>query len=165
MNDLEVRMVTLEPMRVAVAHGFGEHPEDASWRQLMEYAEATDLLADLDQRRVFGFNNPDPSPGSPNYGYDSWLTVGPDAAPRDEIVIHEFGGGMYAVTPCEGVEIISDTWRALVAWLEDSHYRHGSHQWLEAVLNPGDFMIQEGYESPDQERAKVLFDLYLPVAE
>ena len=30
----------------------------------------------LDQPgRLFGYNNPDPTPGSSNYGYDVWITV------------------------------------------------------------------------------------------
>ena len=31
MSELEVRIVTLEPMRVASAHGFGEQPEEQAW--------------------------------------------------------------------------------------------------------------------------------------
>jgi hypothetical protein len=37
------------------------------------WAEAHNLLGK--PHRLFGYNNPDPSPGSPNYGYDVWLTV------------------------------------------------------------------------------------------
>ena len=34
MNDLEVRIVNLEPMRVAYALGYGESPEMIAWRRL-----------------------------------------------------------------------------------------------------------------------------------
>ncbi len=31
MNELEVRIVRLEPMRVASAQGFGQNPEEIAW--------------------------------------------------------------------------------------------------------------------------------------
>jgi DNA gyrase inhibitor GyrI len=164
VNELTVEILELEPMRIAAAHGFGERPEDESWRKLMAFAKDRGLLDDLAGRRVFGFNNPDPTPGSPNYGYDSWLTVGPEVESGEDITMLDFGGGLYAVTHCEGVAAIGSTWKQLVTWRESSEYSHGSHQWLEEVLNPGDFVTSDGNPSPDEEWAQVRFLLYLPIA-
>jgi DNA gyrase inhibitor GyrI len=165
MADLVVRMVELGPMRVAAAHGFGERPEAESWEKLMAFAKEVGLLDDLESHRVFGFNNPDPSPGSPNYGYDSWITVGTDVRATAELSILEFEGGLYAVTRCDGVGPIGDVWKSLVAWREAGSYHQGQHQWLEEVLNPGDFVTPDGKPTPDDAWEAVRFDLYLPVVE
>jgi DNA gyrase inhibitor GyrI len=157
MNELDVRIVKLEPMRVASAHAFGPNPETEAMNKLQAWAHPEGLLDDPEKHRVFGFNNPDPSPGSPNYGYEFWIAVGPDAEAEGDIEIKEFSGGLYAVTRCEvqgdAYDIISATWQQLVAWREDSPYRCAAHQWLEEVLGPpvssDDFVL----------------DLYLPVTE
>jgi DNA gyrase inhibitor GyrI len=50
---------------------------------------------------IFGYNNRDPSPGSPNYGYDVWLTVDESVQAEGDARIIEFPGGLYAVTRIE----------------------------------------------------------------
>ena len=50
-------------------------------------------------------------------------------------------------------EVIGETWKKLVAWREDSHYKCGLYQWLEQSL-PSD--------SPEIE---FILDLHLPIAE
>lgn len=154
MSKLEVRLVTLEPMRVASVYGFGESPELQAWEKLRAWAEPKGLLDDREQHRIFGFNNPNPSPASPNYGYEFWIAVGPEVEPEGEVRIGEFLGGRYAVTQCKGVENITDTWRKLAKWLVDSKYGHASHQWLEEHLSPVDASLDE-----------MVLDLYAPIAE
>ncbi len=158
MSDLEVRIVKLEPLRVASFHGFGASPEAEGGSKLLAWAKPKGLLDDPAQHRVFGFNNPDPAPGSPNYGYEFWVTVGPDVQPEGEMKIKEFAGGLYAVARCEVKDdpgsVIPATWQRLVAWCEDSKYRMAHHQWLEEHLDvahawPGAFTL----------------DLYLPIVE
>jgi DNA gyrase inhibitor GyrI len=157
MKELDVRIVKLEPMRVASAHAFGPSPEPEAMNKLTAWAEPKGLLAEPEKHRVFGFNNPDPSPGSPNYGYEFWIAVGPDMEADGDLEIKEFSGGLYAVTRCEvqgdAYEIIPATWQQLVAWREDSKYQCGNHQWLEEALRPlgsaDDFVL----------------DLYLPITE
>ena len=70
MEPIEVHIVQLAPMRVASAHGFGASPETLAWDKLTTWAKERGLWQDAAPRRFFGFNNPDPSPGSPNYGYE-----------------------------------------------------------------------------------------------
>jgi DNA gyrase inhibitor GyrI len=152
MSELQVRIVRLEPMRMASAHGFGASPEEQAFEKIGAYAKGQGL--DLGAVRSFGFNNPDPSPSSPNYGYDVWITVGPDVEGEGEVEIKEFPGGLYAVARCKGVTNIGEVWRRLVTWCEDSHYRKAHHQWLEELLTPADVPHDE-----------YVFDLYLPVAE
>lgn len=151
MNDLDVRIVRLEPMRVATALGFGESPEAQAWEMILAYAAAKGL--DPSAQRFFGFNNPNPSHGSPHYGYEQWVTAGAGLDGEDGVQIKEFDGGLYAVTRCEGVESLPATWQRLVLWCEDSRYHQAHHQWLEECLTP-----------PGLPPEAMVFDLYLPIA-
>jgi DNA gyrase inhibitor GyrI len=152
MAELEVRIVELEPMRVASALGFGPSPEEIAWEKILAFAQERNLLAR--PHRFFGFNNPSPSPGSPNYGYEQWITVGPEVTAAAGVEIKDFAGGRYAVTRCAGVGVITETWQRLVLWQEDSPYRQAHHQWLEECLTP-----------PGTAMEGMIFDLYLPVGE
>lgn len=154
MSDLDVRIVQLEPLHVACAHGFGESPEIQAIEKMMAYLESRGLEVDHETVRWFGFNNPNPSPGSPNYGYDVWVTVGPDGEPEGDVTIIDFAGGLYGVTACKGASNISEVWRQLVNWLEDSQYSRGHHQWLEELLTP-----------PDLDYEDYRFDLHIPITQ
>jgi effector-binding domain-containing protein len=154
MSELNVRIVRMEPMRVASAHGFGASPEEEAWNRILAFAESKGL--DQKGARFFGFNNPNPSPGSPNYGYEQWMVVGPEVAGEDEITIKEIPARTYAVLGCEGLHVIGERWQQLVTWFEDSPYRKPPHyyQCLEELLT-----------APDAPLEEYAFDLYLPIAE
>jgi DNA gyrase inhibitor GyrI len=162
MKAMDVRIVRLEPFHVASALGFGTSPEAEAWARLLGWAREKGVLAEEGAEkaavRFFGFNNPSPSPGSPNYGYEQWMTVEPDTQGDDEIMIKEFSGGLYAVTRCE-LRNIGEAWKALLAWCEASPHRWAPnhHQWLEESITP------PAYAAAGAEDA--VFDLYLPVAE
>jgi DNA gyrase inhibitor GyrI len=159
VNNLDVRIVKLDPMRVAAAHGFGAGPEPIAWDKLKAYMQYTHLMEDGQTHRFFGFNNPEPSPGSPNYGYEQWVTVGPDAQPEGEIQVKEFEGGLYAVTKTNLAEI-GQTWQALFAWRERSPYHFGSQQWLEEVMTWDPIRTHD-----EMGPENVWIDLYMPIAE
>ncbi len=158
MSDLEVRVITLEPLHVAASLGFGAQPEHDSWGQLWAWIKDQGLIGTIKEHRFFGFNNPSPAPGSPNYGYEQWITVGPDAREMGKVTIKDFAGGLYAVMHIRGVPN-PDIWRALVQWREENSYRAATHQWLEELLTPG--LLNE----PDVPEDRLEFDLYLPIAE
>ena len=44
MEDLNVRIVRLAPLRVASANGFGPNPEEQAWQTLLDWAKAGGLL-------------------------------------------------------------------------------------------------------------------------
>ena len=153
MADIEVRIVTLEPMRVASAYGFGEQPELQAWSKILTWAKSQGY-EDLSKHRFFGFNTPNPSPGSPNYGYEQWITIDEEAEPGEGIEFKDFSGGLYAVTHCEDLHHISDIWMQLAVWREESKYREAHHQWLEECF------------TPEAERLEdYVFDLYAPITE
>lgn len=155
---MEIKVVTLESMRMASVYGFGSSPETEAWSKAMAWAKPKGLFEGPELPRIFGFNNPNPSPGSPNYGYEFWITVGPEVEPEDGVRIVEFSGGLYAVARMpefrDPETTIPRAWKELVAWIGDSKYRGANHQWLEehffAVGNVEDVLS---------------LDLFAPIAE
>jgi DNA gyrase inhibitor GyrI len=152
MSENDVHIITLEPIHVASAHGFGTEPENIAWEKILAFVEEKGLK-DAAGTRYFGFNNPNPSPGSPNYGYEQWVTIAANVEASGDIEIKDFAGGLYAVMRCKGIENIGDIWQQLAAWLEQSSYRRGTHQWLEEGLTPPPMPIDE-----------IILDLYMPIA-
>jgi DNA gyrase inhibitor GyrI len=154
---MKVNIVKLEPMRVASVLSFGREPENEAWAKLIAWAKPKGLLDDREHHRIFGFNNPDPAPGSPNYGYEFWIAVGPDAQLEGEVEIKDFAGGLYAVARCEvqgkPYETIPAAWKKLVLWRENSPYKGAGHQWLEEHVS--------GQNTGDDWN----LDLYLLIAE
>jgi len=153
MNELDVKIVELEPMRVICFNGFGEGPEELALGKLFSWAKAHGKKG-----RIFGYNNPNPAPGSPNYGYDALMVADEDVQAEDEAQIIYFPGGLYAVTRCPVTkpwEDIPGTWQKLVRWRENSRYREASHQWLEEHIAP------EGESGAEN----FILDLFLPIKE
>jgi AraC family transcriptional regulator len=158
LEDQEIRIVTLPAMRVAAFHAFGSSPETEAKKKVVTWAKSHGDWKEAPAVRIFGFNNPDPSEGSPNYGYELWLTIGPNVQSDDETKIKDFPGGLYAVLHCDVTanpwEIIPSSWGKLAKWLESSQYKFGNHQWLEEHLSR--------FESNDKS---FVLDLYLPISE
>jgi AraC family transcriptional regulator len=165
MDELDVRIIELEPMCVVSALGFGASPEIEAWGLLLDWARSQGLLDEIGAQRFFGFNNPTPSPASPNYGYEQWMTIGPEIGPgagaAGPVEIKTFPGGRFAVTRCRGISHLESAWKALVAWQEDSPYQMTNNACLEELLNPQLMLAQDG----EIDFAELLFDLYLPLAE
>ena len=168
MNDIEVKIVSLEPVRVAVAHGFGASPELEAWHKTVNYLKSRGRLDQMADLRFFGYNNPNPSPGSPNYGYDQWVTIDDDEPVGDDLKAYDFPGGKYAMTSFQGLSNITAVWGRLVQWHEDHGYQKPPNylQCLEELTNPELFILPDG-KLDDSEAAMELlvFKLYLPVAE
>ena len=157
MNDLDVRIVNLPPMRVACVNGFGEGPEGMAFDKMRAWAQAHHLTEK--PHRLFGYNNPEPSPGSPNYGYDVWITVDDSVQAEGDARIIDFHGGLYAVTRIEVKspwDDIPSAWQGLVKWMEASKYHHGRHQWLEEHIGPLDETVNA---------IPFTLDLHLPITE
>ncbi len=157
MTKLDVRVVKLPPMRVASFIGFGESPEMLASQKLNDWANPKGYMVDTKNHRVFGFNNPNPSPVSPNYGYEFWMQVSAEFEAKDDVLIKQFKGGLYAVARCEipkggSYDVIGATWNKLVTWREASPYKPANHQWLEEHV--------EG----KSEKFEFILDLFMPIA-
>ncbi len=155
MNSAEIRIVDLPAMRVICLNGFGKEPESQAFEKTVAWARKHDLL---DQpHRLFGYNNPNPTPGSPNYGYDVWMTVDDTVQADGEAHLIEFAGGLYAVMRLDVTQPgdeIPQAWRQLVLWREKSRYHEGRHQWLEEHIGS----LNEGVN-----QIPFTLDLHLPI--
>lgn len=152
MNELEVRIERLEPMRVARFHALGRSPESEAWAQLLPWAEPRGLLKDPTAHPVFGFNNPSPSRPGEDYGYEFWIRLEPETPVEGGVETRDFPGGWYAVTTHHGFPSPT-VWMQLLDWVRNSPHRHRRTHELERPHN-----------SLDAE-AEMLFDLYLPIEE
>ena len=146
MDELDVRISTLEPMRVVSFHAFGPSPELDAAAKLVEWAKPKGFLDEPKKHRIFGFNNPNPSTGTPNYGYEFWIQLEPDTEVEKGVSVKEFEGGLYAVTRSYGIENITATWMKLAEWVENnSKYRYGTQQILEEHVGPFPFEVSEDF--------------------
>ncbi len=154
MSKIEVRIVQLEPMRMISAYGFGKEPENIAAKKIFDFVQKHNLDKGGIFPDTYGFNNPNPSKGSPNYGYEIWLPMDEKVQPEGDLRIVDFQGGLYAVTRFKDLKYIGEVWGQLVQWQQASKYHHGNHQWLEHLL--------EGSGGPIED---YVFDLYLPIVE
>jgi len=140
---------------VASFLAYGPQPELEALEKLRKWLEQQGNQAE--QPRIFGFNHPNPSPGSPNYGYEVWVMHLKELQPGQGAEIKDFPGGLYAVLYWDGSgdpnESIPAAWMELVKWRENSSYQEAGHQWLEEHL-PGGAGSQGGFT----------LDLYMPIA-
>ena len=159
MEKQDIRIINLPVMRVATFYAFSASPELEAWKKTVAWAKAHAWWQEPASRRIFGFDNPSPSAGSPNYGYEFWLTIGPDVQLDSQnsgqgILWRLIRGFTMRRNRGDPYVIIPSTWGKLVKWLESSHYKHGNHQWLEEHLTRFD----------SNDRGFIL-DLYLPITE
>jgi DNA gyrase inhibitor GyrI/DNA-binding HxlR family transcriptional regulator len=161
MDELKVRIVELEPMRVASVRAISETPEHDAWQKMREWAEPKGFLEDIEKHPVFGFNNPNPSPNRKDYGYEFWMRVGPDIKSEGDIKVKEFQGGLYAVITCNLKQELEseffkkegylESWKKITDWVKSSEYEFGHHQCLERAHNP------------DVSAEEMVLDLYCPI--
>jgi DNA gyrase inhibitor GyrI len=156
MSKLDVKITKLEPMRMASFHAYGASPELEAARKLADWAQPKGLLDARGTHRIFGFNNPDPSPGSPNYGYEFWIEIDPDLKVEKGVNVKDFPGGLYGVTRVNGVENITPAWQKLAAWRAESNYKTVNHQWLEEHTGPRPFTVTD---------KNLEMNLYIPIKE
>lgn len=152
---MQVDLVALAPMRVASVRAFSETPERDAWEKLRAWAEPMGLLDDRDQHLIFGFNNPSPSKEQKEYGYEFWISIGPEIQAEGDIAIKDFPGGLYAVTTCKLIGdpegTIQEVWMKLWNWVQDSPYQWRNTHELEKVHD---------LSAPEHD---LVVDLYLPI--
>ena len=158
MDEDQIYIETLPVMRVATFYAYSQTPEHDAWQKLIAWAKAHGYWRDAPSTRIFGFDNPSSSEGSPNRGYEFWITVETDVQSDQEVKVKEFNGGTYAVLRCDVTgnpfEIIPATWAKLIKWRESSHYAYGPHQWLEEHLTRN--VTNDDY---------FVLDLFMPIVE
>lgn len=160
LDSTKVWLVELPPCRVASCCGFGQGPEGIAWRGLFAWMRREGLA--VADGRFFGFNNPNPTPGNPNYGYEQWLLLDDEkkrgAEAGEGVEFKDFAGGLYAVTRHRGSpERLPYTWGSLLLWVEGSKYRRSERQWLEDCLRPDISAM------PEPRWDEMAFDIYMAI--
>ncbi|MDA3852084.1 MAG: effector binding domain-containing protein [Spirochaetaceae bacterium] len=111
---------------------FGVEPESQAWQKLEQWVKEKNFPLE-ENSEIYGFNNPDPTAGNQQYGYEFRLTLPEDfkAAAKDEII--NYPGGKYSTASfvLKTGEEIPKAWAILSDWFESSEYKKGNHQWLE----------------------------------
>ncbi len=95
-TDFNVRLIMLPPFTVAAFHYIGENPEENVGKTADEFIRQSRLYEKKPDSRMFGFNHPNPSENSENYGYEVWLTIPEDMELPENCVRKHFDGGLYA---------------------------------------------------------------------
>ena len=136
--------MTIEVKEVSAAkaarfHAFSSSPEEEAWKAMEAWAGPKGYLREGSPATIYGYNNPNPSAGSPNYGYE-FIVVADDLSGATEVI--DFPGGKYAVAT-SGVSVgvddpakLGSAWRALVEEAQREGYVSACHQWLELHTPP-----------------------------
>ncbi len=157
--DIKV-LKELEPTRVAYYCYFGKNPEKGAFAVMKDWVNKNGLNLKEERHRIFGYNNPNPtSQDQDEYGYEVCIAIGSDIIVNDTNVKEKMlEGGLYAITGVKrdengdiGSEIMK-AWKRFQAWIADSKYAYGGHQWLEEHL---------GFDDDFNHIGGV--DLYMPV--
>jgi DNA-binding transcriptional MerR regulator len=113
-----VRVVLLPPCTIASYHFIGENPEETVGTAIDKFVHESRLYEKKPDSRMFGFNHPNPSPNSPHYGYEDWVTIPDDMEVPAPLVKKRFEGGMYAAHTIVFPDF--HEWKLLSKWVEES---------------------------------------------
>lgn len=154
-DELDVQFIRLLPMRVVSFHAVSETPENDAYKKLREWAEPKGYFDDLDKNPIYGFNNPDPSPGKKEYGYEFWLVVDSEFK-SDEVTVKDIPESFNVVTRCiaENPEKdIVEAWKKILQWIKKHKIKFAGRCGIEKVIVPSH--SGEGF----------ILDIYIPVEE
>lgn len=160
MSKELLRIVQLPSMRVASFRAVSESPEN----DVHELANAFIRKNNIKSFRHFGFNNPNPTPGNPVYGYEIWITVDHD---YDGVEMKTLESGLYASITTNMAEIF-ENWHKLFQLVEQSeefeyHFLPpkadgtSNHQWLEEITD------YEYFSNPQNDFPTKQLDLFMPI--
>jgi DNA gyrase inhibitor GyrI len=152
----EVRIVTLDNMRVASIRTISVSPESDGWSKLKPWAMEKGIFDDAEKYLIFGFDNPGPheKDEANRYGYEHWIKIDDTIIVDGEFAICEIPSQKYAVLRCKGVVNIGKKWKELVSWRSKSKYEHECANCVEKIVN-------RHAMGPDD----LVLDLYLPIKE
>ncbi|MDD3164608.1 MAG: AraC family transcriptional regulator [Oscillospiraceae bacterium] len=150
----------LPPVRVVTVCADGPDPETAAFSILQNWYEHSGLNVQRDALRIYGHDDPCPTPENPAYGYRVYLTV-PDTltVTGDEVQAGTLPGGLYVVCAVPDLTkenpgtTIPAAWKRLCKWIEQSRYEAD-------VTRPG---LEEHLEFDGSLNHLNGMDLYMPI--
>jgi DNA gyrase inhibitor GyrI len=153
VDNTDVRIVDVKPMRVASVCKVGLQPE----LRALDFAIDWSNKHHIRQPHLWGFDvEPYGEQPTDPHGYEVWVEVGVDAVSDDTVTVKTFDGGLYAVMRAVGTGHIWQTWQRLLQWVESS-----------ADYEPVRFQELEEHVAVDlnQPEDRFVLDLYLPIRE
>jgi AraC family transcriptional regulator len=155
LNNSNIQIVRLGPMRVACINTFCISPEQEAWRKLIAWAGPKGLLKNRNEHPIFGFHNCNPTFPDTGSGFEIWIKVDSEIGPDGEVRIFEFPGGPYVVARCNTPTVDdqskSNVWCNLIEWCKNNKVKHGYHQSFEKFI------------SSDENFRNFILDLYFPI--
>lgn len=129
-----VRIVLLPPCTVASYQFAGDDPEETVGEVMDMFIRSSKLYEIKPDARMFGFNNPEPQPGSDYHGYEDWVTIPDDMEVALPIVKRHYDGGLYAAYTINFPDFYE--WNFLKEWVKNSEkYQEDHRDYLEEHLN------------------------------
>lgn len=129
-----VRIVLLPPCTVASYQFAGDDPEETVGEVMDMFIRSSKLYEIKPDARMFGFNNPEPQPGSDYHGYEDWVTIPDDMEVASPLVKKHFDGGLYAAYTINFPDFYE--WNFLKEWVKNSEkYQEDHRDYLEEHLN------------------------------
>ncbi len=113
-----VRIILLPACTVASYHFIGENPEETVGKQMDKWIRESRLYEIKPDARLFGFNHPNPSENSTQYGYEDWVTIPEDMEVPAPYVKKHFAGGLYAAHTIKFGDF--HEWQLLSKWVSDN---------------------------------------------
>lgn len=113
-----VRIVLLPACTVASYHFIGENPEETVGAQMDKFVRESRLYEIKPDARLFGFNHPNPSANSSQYGYEDWVTIPEDMEVPAPLIKKHFAGGLYAAHTIKFGDF--HEWNLLSKWVSDN---------------------------------------------
>lgn len=162
LENLQVRIVKLSPMRIACYRAISKTPEDDCAKVMNEFIGKHGLSEKDYGFRHFGFNNPDPVAGSDIYGYEMWVSIPKGLEVNEPLWEGQMLGGLYASIPTY-MSSIFENWQKLHKWVGESDSYEAEfkpeqgRQWLEENIN-----FEHFYDESVHFETKQL-DLLLPI--
>lgn len=133
----EVRIITLDTMRVASTRTISVQPESDGWNKLKPWATKKGIFDDQEKYPIFGFDNPGPAnkDEANRYGYEHWIKIDDTVVVDGEFTIREIPAQKYAIMRSRGISNIGPKWKELVTWRAKSKYKMGHAQCLEQIVD------------------------------
>ena len=121
-----VRIVLLPSCTVAAYQFIGDNPEENAGEVINAFVRFSGLYEKKPDARMFGFNHPDPKPGSDDHGYEIWVTIPDDMEVAGPLTKKNFDGGLYAAYTINYPDF--HEWRFLAEWVKNNEtYRADYH--------------------------------------
>lgn len=162
VDQFQVRILQLSPMRVVCYRAISKTPEDDCAKVMNAFIEKHQLHKRDYGFRHFGFNNPDPVEGSDVYGYEMWVTLPVELEAEAPLWEGQLRGGLYASIPTH-MSSIFEHWQKLYQWVNTSEAFEADfapeigRQWLEENINYEHFYDEKVHFEEKQ------LDLLLPI--